>query len=538
MTMNSNYKIEYHNEIPNLVYTDGTKKIYFHSRHNPQQEVERLLKYEDIQEQDLIILFGLGAGYILEHLSCILKNDVNIIIVEKDIEVINLIKTIYTGKFLKNKTIYTTKNIDNLYTQFNQLNLKNYRKINFLYQPVEKKLFHDFYSDVYQKLNEIIDSFVSKSITLSKFAKLFYENFFKNLKFLIIDYNIKTLMKNFKDKPAMLIAAGPSLNDNIEYIKSIQNYTYIFAVDTVIDGLIASDIEPDFVVTLDPQPISANHFKNSNYDNITLIYECTASYTIPDKFKNRFYVSTGFPAATFISDFLDNYFIFKNSGGSVATLAFDIIDEFGFNPIILVGQDLSVKESLHTKYSSYYLESLKILNKYTTIETLNFKNILEKKLIPVKGNNGTVNTTYSLLEYLKWFNTKIKNLKSKKIYNTSINGAYINNTIVKPLSEIINLLTEKLDKKIFIKPKELDNSILKNIILIFENALIEFKNLVLNCQNSEIKLNEILNKKEKTLDLLKILLYKKENVYWQSKKEAIILAIDELLDLLKEIKYK
>lgn len=52
---------------------------------------------------------------------------------------------------------------------------------------------------------------------------------------------------------AVLVAAGPSLDDNIEYLKDIKGKAFILAVDSAIRMCEEHHIKPDGFATIDPQ---------------------------------------------------------------------------------------------------------------------------------------------------------------------------------------------------------------------------------------------------------------------------------------------
>jgi hypothetical protein len=516
------FSIEIFNNYPILVYqkTIDSKKIYYNSRHNPVKECQRYLQKKDIASNDLIILFGIGLGYILE----IIRQTVpvqNIILIEKNIEIINLLKN-ERNNVLKSVKLFTLENINELYKFFETLNLKNYRKVTYLFQPIEKRLFGDLYNDIYEQLKNIFDSNISKDITVRVFAELFYKNFFLNINSLLSDIEFSKLKQFTTDKNAVLISAGPSLNNNIDILKFYQNSFFIFAVDTVADALIDYGIIPDFIVTLDPQPISINHFKHKIYNKSALIYEPTACPSVIEKFSKRYFVSTGFPLMTYINniDELDD------TGGSVATFTFKIIENLNFKTLILVGQDLSVSTSFYSKHTSYFEKRFAVLNKFNTMETYEYNNYLNYKILQVKGNKASfVYTTYSLLEYLKWFN-KNAQLSKMKIYNTALNGAFIENTEVNSFKNIVSSLKlNEINKNVVLKTineKKIQKSELLNLI---ETDIIKLKKI----DSLNLSLNE-----KKILDLIKLLLYNQNNLTKNVIKENVF-KYEEIFNQCKEL---
>lgn len=83
--------------------------------------------------------------------------------------------------------------------------------------------------------------------------------------------------------PIILVAAGPSLDNNIHILKDYQDKCLIFCVDIVLFKLIENGIKPDFVINIDPHPETTVGWKDLEghwYDTSDMILVCptTANY--------------------------------------------------------------------------------------------------------------------------------------------------------------------------------------------------------------------------------------------------------------------
>lgn len=76
--------------------------------------------------------------------------------------------------------------------------------------------------------------------------------------------------KDIKGKEARiaLVGGGPSLKDNLEELKK---FDVIFACGSVHDYLISNNVIPTFAAACDPDPITANYYRNPNNDTTYLI---------------------------------------------------------------------------------------------------------------------------------------------------------------------------------------------------------------------------------------------------------------------------
>ena len=116
------------------------------------------------------------------------------------------------------------------------------------------------------------------------------------------------------------------------------------------------------------------------------------------------------------------------SGGSVATSAFDIIRQMGFSPIFLTGQDLAYTgREIHSTGTHHNEKWLTVLNRKKSLEKINEEIVRKRETKYVKAcDGGTVLTDYVLGIYKHWFEESAKTT-TLEIYNVSSRGSYIEN---------------------------------------------------------------------------------------------------------------
>lgn len=68
--------------------------------------------------------------------------------------------------------------------------------------------------------------------------------------------NLVPLKGIFKGKKALILAGGPSLDDQIDWIKTHRARLFLIAVSRISARLLAADIHPDLIATVDPYPVS------------------------------------------------------------------------------------------------------------------------------------------------------------------------------------------------------------------------------------------------------------------------------------------
>ena len=140
-----------------------------------------------------------------------------------------------------------------------------------------------------------------------------------------------------RDIPAIIVAAGPSLNKNIKELKKAKGRAFIIAVDTAIKPLLAEGIIPDMFAIVDgKKPIELVEKEEAR--NIPLLTSISAANSVLSYHTGKkFFYNEGYVYIN--SMFYRNGESFETvaCGGSVATSAFALAFMIGIDTIILVG---------------------------------------------------------------------------------------------------------------------------------------------------------------------------------------------------------
>lgn len=182
---------------------------------------------------------------------------------------------------------------------------------------------------------------------------LIFRNFFQNLPLIIDSLMAPRLYGKFDGVPCLICGAGPSLNNQIELIKTLENKAIILGSGTGFNILNRNGIFPHFGLCIDPYDIQESrqltHF----------------GYETPFFYQNRFY----YKAASLIhgpkiyigSMSYERFAVWFNKElelppfenveiGVTTTNVFSYMAvELGCEPLVLVGMDLSYKDK--TRYA-------------------------------------------------------------------------------------------------------------------------------------------------------------------------------------------
>lgn len=252
----------------------------------------------------------------------------------------------------------------------------------------------------------------------------------QNIPFLERSKDVRCLKKAFEGKPAIVVSAGPSLDKNIHHLRKAKGKAIILAVDTIVDKLLAQDIKPDFIFSVERiDDVYECFYKNKVFPkDITLVAPPVLKPEIFAEFRGQIII----PMRDKVPEYrwLDTILEFGNDaflsmGSSVAHLAFGFADHLGASPIILVGQDLAYADhngrthSLGTVYGNHVVDLNR--NPGVEIEGYNNDNVLTQKL---------------WITFKHWFEIEILN-KKLFVINATEGGARIKNTTQMPLSDAI-----------------------------------------------------------------------------------------------------
>jgi hypothetical protein len=381
-----NYQIETaKNGEPTLLLND----IYIYSKYNPRMDARKFIANEYDENAKGYFLVGLGLGY---HLEALLELDKGKPIIVLALEH----KELKICPFISQMEQY--KNVNVIIRLESNVDLSQYKVI--IPNPWMKAIGHE------HRLHDVLEDIKIRQMSYVALATELEKNFQANSK--NNDHSISKFADMFKEKSAYLVSAGPSLDNTIELLKETKEKCFILAVGSALNTLLRNDIEPNAVIITDTQINVVNQLENKGYKGL-LFYLATANHEMTRVHKGQKVII-----------YQEGYLLSENeakarnedvleTGGSVATTAFSLLEYMGFQKVILFGQDLGFKD--------YNTHSISSSSGNKVINGISFRRVL--------ANNGEyIHTTANLSAYLRWFERKV-NETSVELYNTSWEGAKI-----------------------------------------------------------------------------------------------------------------
>lgn len=417
---------------------------------DPKKQASRQGESVRIQSNHLVLLLGLGNPEILKWCNENLKKNNVVIAVDADLGITNVLWDLYLKDFLMipGRHLFSGQDsLHNLWRYLDSLPIQRLKGVRVIPNPSSIQKDSEFYKEVESNFIKIFSAKMSDLMTKMEFERIWLKNSITNsLRFNDSPprYPIKILENKFRGIPAVLASAGPSFSKVFPHIKKNRDKYFLFSCDTTGKVIRKLGDSPDAVVTLDAQQNSQFHFLGENYSEIPIFADMVASpnliqrlpfnsivHSITTSYKSHADGST-FEERTIGSELIQDWIGDVGgiqSGGSVATSAFDMLRYMGFDPIILIGQDLAYTGlQIHSSGTHHSDSWIPKVERKKSLEQINYSIVQKRDLVKIEGVNGEeIVSDFVLNLYRTWFEDSIYNVDNK-VYNLS-QGAKIENSI-------------------------------------------------------------------------------------------------------------
>ncbi len=150
---------------------------------------------------------------------------------------------------------------------------------------------------------------------------------------------LKQSVSEMKKTEYVIVSAGPSLDDNISFLKNAVNDKVIIAVNTVVKRLEQEGIIPNIITMLDPLPKLEQHLEGIEYftEGVPLVSVLSGSYKYIDAYRGDIYIVDQDDESKYSWMF----------SGTVSSLALDLAYYLGAEKIYLVGNDLAYPKDIN-----------------------------------------------------------------------------------------------------------------------------------------------------------------------------------------------
>ena len=403
--------------LPTLRVEKAGTCLYLHSNKSPVWEAEQLAnEYYDPGEKSYHLL-GLGLGYTVFALYQRTRGLCELTVYENDVYVI-ILAMIYCSNI--SKLFNTVKIVYDpdltMIARGSQVAgsklVIHHPSLQLLPKSIMTENLKEYFvqESSYRNQKELLESNFQYNL-----------NYMKNNPHQVMDAD--SLIESFYGKTVYIIAAGPSLDKNIEELKNRDAKSIILTTGTAFFKLLHLKITPDYVIETDANERTLFHIRCYEDSKIPMLLLSTANCHFMERYKGDKYL-------VFQRDF-EKSESYRNingghlyqTGGSVATVALDIMIYYKAKKIVFLGLDLAFTDNLaHAALTSGKLATDK------------------EELIRVPGYFGDwVYADSKFIIYRKWIEHRLleEDVRGIQIINATEGGSYIKGMEHKKLTQVL-----------------------------------------------------------------------------------------------------
>lgn len=374
-----------------------------HSQYDPIREADRFVE-QHYQKGYVHILFGYGAGYIVQGFLKVMKEDDQLIVIDPILPEIEQVE----GDYI----LIHENNIDLIKKRLiKEIKVTNFHKVipSTNYDKISYELLKELL--IFMKEQLFIKITVENTINLRSFE--WQRNYIYNLEHLVEDDSLSSLFRKYS-KPVVIASGGPSLTKQIAFLKEVRKDILLISAGSTINSLLKENIEPDYIVSIDANIANYNHFKEQQFKNSKLVYLMQSYPDIRKHFDSQCYYFLSLNEGTIhnhMTSLIEKNIPMLPGGGSVANFALSVAHYISSGPIALIGQDLAyTNNETHAKNNK----------QYSTIDT---EQAHKKGYFYSEGYyNDQVLTDYVFMGMKRSFESIIQVFKDIHVYNCTEGG--------------------------------------------------------------------------------------------------------------------
>ena len=398
-----------------LAGQDEKGMYYYHSNVNPETEAISFARYYYQPASATYMIWGLGLGYHVREMMA-LDDGITLNVYESDLDVIYhcfmAVDLSYCLLLPGFSIIYDP--------EFKQI-------VKALEHTAENLILH--YPSLRhienEKIREQMEIFFIKDSGKRNVASLFESNSRENFRY--YDGYVDELESEFANKDVVIVAAGPSLDKNVELLKNKKGNMIIFAVETVFRKLLNLGIDVDYMIVTDANSRIYGHIAGLEQEQVPMLYLSTAykGYAMNYQGKKYLICQNGYDKAEKFAK--EKGWRLYETGGSVSTTALDVCIRLGCRSIAFIGLDLAYTDNFaHAQGTS----------KRDAGDTEGMKQVLA-----VDG--GTVPASRVFMIYNQWIANRVKGSDvTMPVIDATEGGAVVPGLKVMTLEEYIQTVND------------------------------------------------------------------------------------------------
>ncbi len=412
--------------------SDG-RRIFLHSRFDPEAEACFLIEKIPIREQTLYVVLGFGLGYHVKELLGRIPSNSHVLVMEPATEQLS---THLLDYYRKKGEAWIQDDRLSFHSHYDPETVPMFLADAFIrHRALSLSIFmhipsastnEAFYRGLLKEIQEKFPVYLEGHIDANDIVlENNLSNFWANLPVTWQTPHISHLKRRWEQYPAVIVAAGPSLTKELERLRQAQGKVLIVSVGTSAGILMKHGVRPDFVVSVDPFEANMSHFRNWDNSSVSLIYYHRIWRGIPPMYNGpKYWFTMDDEPPIPLSGIQGSNEFWR--GGTVAFTALQVAHYLKADPIILAGMDFALLDGrTHAEDAAHS----GVLDEEITLSERFFR-------IPgVSGDQVVTHIVY--YSYLLYIQDYIQRHPQTRHINTSSTGAKIHGTIEKSLEDTL-----------------------------------------------------------------------------------------------------
>ncbi|MFT5422880.1 MAG: hypothetical protein ACI89L_000649 [Phycisphaerales bacterium] len=425
------------------------------SKRRPITEADRFADTAKISDTAAVAVLGFGAGHHCRVLCERMKGQGVVLCCEPDVELLRVVlsRVDITGWLSQSRFVLLTDPTDKAAISAGLAGLEGViaMGVKLIEHPPSRARLKDSAPAFADSFTEVLNATRTQVATTLLQSERTLRNLLMNVDRYAGADGIADLLGAAAGRPAVLVAAGPSLHRNLDQLAEpgVRDRVVIIAVQTVLRPMLAAGIKPHFVTALDYHEISARFYEGlsaADVQGVTLVADPKVNPA----------VLSAWPGAVRLiaSDLLDG--ILSSGGGpaaapkgelkpgaTVAHLSHYLARAIGCDPVILIGQDLGFTGGLYygpraAIHDTWAAE----LGPFRTLEQLEWERIArhKKTLRTATDTAGRpVYTDAQMISYLAQFEVDFAEDEARgwRVIDATQGGVAKKRTLAMPLHEAL-----------------------------------------------------------------------------------------------------
>ena len=426
----------------------GGRSFTLHSAVDPLGEAERLVASQYKPGVNTCLIYGFGLGYHLDALIEKLPANAWVLVVEPQIAIFRLALSVrdLSHLFANTRIFWAVgEDVNQIPAHFGEvfrvISLEGFTIIS--HNP-SIRLCGDYFNILDELCRKWIVAVGGNFLTNVQAVRKYLSNTLENITAVVEHPPIKKLFGRFRNVPAVVVSAGPSLDRNLDLLRVLEKSALLICVDTSLGPLYRAGIKPHLVLAGDASEQNFKHMEGLGETGAALVAEPMTHPRIVSEFKGeKFIMSFNEALMRKLSEFMGDFGIVK-AWGSISTGAFDLARRLGCDPIIFVGQDLSFPGGRYYAHGTYQAHRwLRELSHPLTLNEIHRRRMVNENNLEATDIFGQPVRTSKVLEaYRQYFEREICETPARVI-NATEGGVGFKDVENMPLEEVLWRLARK-----------------------------------------------------------------------------------------------